>query len=163
MSGHFLVAALVIANCCIGLAADDTFVAQKGAITGKRIPWQATTFAPSYEKRYGEMTAVEQQHFRTWYEDLDERDEPPYPANGLRELFADIAKIQKKLRMEGLMLAVAHVDEHGDAQTVSIVQIPNEAAKAPLGFILIQTKYKPGLCDGTRCAMDFPVYFNFEP
>lgn len=114
------------------------------------------------DKPYQQLTEPQKDIVRSWYEDLGANDEPPFPVNGMAPLMADIATVQRRVQVQGRFFAAAHVDDKGNAKTVTIYDIPDARLKQVLAFILIKTKYKPAKCNGKPCAMDFPIEAGFE-
>lgn len=102
-----------------------------------------------------------QAQVRDWYDGLPSADEPPFPAKGLGAIYQPLITMQDRVVVEGPLFASVTVDAGGKATQVSFLQIPDPKLKDVLAAILLGTAYKPGLCSGTPCAMEFPVQAEF--
>lgn len=125
------------------------------------IPVPEETKLP-FDKPYEKLTPAEKKLVRSKYENLGANDEPPYPLGGMRAISEDVVKVQQRVLVNGRFQAAAHVEVDGHASKVSIYSLPDERLKEVLSWILLKTQYKPGKCNGKRCAMDFLVDFNLE-
>ena len=115
------------------------------------------------DKRYHELTEAEKAVLRGAYESMPDGDEPPFPAQGLAPIMKRLVQLQGRTRFEGVVHLHVKVNASGDATEVALVKHSSvEAAKA-VAYVLVTTKYKPALCRGTACAMDYPFHMEFEP
>jgi len=119
----------------------------RDVVTGSPVP---------LNKRYADLTAEQQRIVKSEYESMGENDEPPYPINGLAPIFRAIHQGQKKVLAEGPLVLYVDIDATGEATSVSIVQSPDpDLGKYAAGILLLH-KYKPALCNGVACKMQFP-------
>ncbi len=126
------------------------------------VPGQTEPVSVPVDKRWEELLTSQQALFkRSWYDDMPEADEPPYPLEGPSSLFADIVKVQNAANISGNLYATVLVDETGKATQVSFHEIPNEALKDVLAFVLLKPAFKPAKCGGKPCAMEYPVTASF--
>ena len=115
------------------------------------------------DKKWSEMTSAQQKVLRDSYESMPAADEPPYPLLGVGPMVQAVARAHRNLHGVGQVTLVADVDAEGNATAVS-------ATKSELGPELVQyagmtvmlTKFKPALCQGQPCKMQFPMVFTFE-
>ncbi|MBA4285381.1 MAG: hypothetical protein C0434_07590 [Xanthomonadaceae bacterium] len=115
------------------------------------------------DKPWDQLLASQQALFRrSWYEDMPDTDEPPYPINGPAEIIADIIKIRQALAVTGQLFATVLVDESGKAVQVTFHQIPDERLRQVLGYALLKPPFKPARCGGRACVMEYPVMASFE-
>lgn len=149
-------------------AAGATSVPSTAAASG--LPRIGTRFLPDatppsvpVDKRWDELLASQQALFkRSWYEDMAEDDEPPYPADGPLSMLSDLVKVQNAVSVEGRLFATVLVDAQGQATQVAFHEIPSEALREVLAFALMKPAYKPAICSGKPCAMEYPVVAHFE-
>ncbi len=108
-------------------------------------------------KTYAELTPAQQAALRGQYVGMTETDEPPFPAKGLGPIFREVAKGQQKRLARGALVIFVNVDERGVAQSAEVVQSPDRDLSRYVAAVLMQESFKPALCGGTPCAMQFPL------
>ncbi len=64
---------------------------------------------------------------------------------------------------DGLDGAAAIVSAGGVVNAASFTKAPNNQVAQAVSNALFSLQYKPALCDGTPCAMPFPLRFYFKP
>jgi len=129
---------------------------------GSRIRPDAAIWALPFDKTYAELTDAQKRILRSAYIDLPPEDEPPYPLKGMKPVMRQISKAQRALLAKGSLFAVATVDASGDVQKVDFFETPNDQMARAVGFVLIKTKFKPGVCGGVPCVMEYPFQMRFE-
>ena len=131
--------------------------------TGSNIRrYAAGPFNIPINRRYEELTSAEKSLFNANYEQIKEGDEPPFPKDGLRPIVDALRVAQEKLRVRGKLHLIAKVDRLGDTIEVKTIGSPSEEMTKVAASILIFTKFKPAMCDGQVCIMDFPLFFSFH-
>jgi hypothetical protein len=117
------------------------------------------------DKSYDQLTAEEKLRVKELYATgaIGEGDEPPYPVRGLGNLIRAIAKVQGSFQARGLMSMAVIVDSTGKPIKVEAYEMPNKQLAQAVANVLLSQQYKPALCNGTPCAMPFPLKFNFRP
>lgn len=125
----------------------------KNIVDGSRLP---------LNKRYGELTSEQQKLLKAQYEQMGDADEPPYPANGLGPVYQQIARGQQKLLARGPLAMFVDIDVTGVATAVQVLQSPDPQVTRFVATVLMQEKYKPAVCDGKPCRMQFPFRIDFE-
>jgi len=124
-----------------------------------------STVAHAYidgDKTYAEMTPEERQFVRNHYEGLGPDDEPPYPKYGTRLIFELINAEMRKSGIEGDVTIGIIVGADGKAKGVNIYETPDRHFGRVVAGILAREPYKPGLCAGMPCDMEFPFRFRFD-
>jgi hypothetical protein len=111
---------------------------------------------------YAQLSSEDRRKVHSWWEAIAEGDEPPYPVDGLKAIFAPITKAQEKLLVEGNLSLVAKVDANGDVVSVQPFESPNAQMTQFAGQILLLTKFKPAVCKGQKCVMEFPLNLFFS-
>jgi hypothetical protein len=125
-------------------------------------PYAVGPFNLPINKQYHELSASEKQELHSYYEHMGEGDEPPFPAEGLRPLFRAISKGQQQLLVEGDLFLIADVDTDGAVTSVKAIGSPSEDMTKFAASVLMLTKFKPALCKGQPCKMQFPLSFRFK-
>lgn len=121
---------------------------RQNAVTGIRVP---------INKPYAELTAEQKARVRALYEHLDEADEPPYPLKGTKEILRAISNAQDVLHLQGDLSVFVEVNADGTPNAVGVMKSPDERMTNLVATALIHERYKPGLCKGTPCKMQFPL------
>ncbi len=117
-----------------------------------------------FKKRYSELTPEEQRRVNAWYESMEEGDEPPFPANGLYPIYKALADATRSMDwpIRGDLVLYVDVDSEGRATSVAVMQTPDEGINRYAAAVVMREKYKPALCKGVPCKMQFPVMARFE-
>jgi Gram-negative bacterial TonB protein C-terminal len=112
-------------------------------------------------KTYGNFTPEEKAKFQAQYSDMPETDEPPFPAKGMAPILRDVMKLADALRAEGNLSMFVTIDATGAATQISLLKSPSKEFANAVAHILITAKYKPAVCGGQVCTMDFPFRMSF--
>ena len=137
-------------------------IRQEQAETGSNIRRNAVTSSLPFDKRYDELTPEQQKTFRSQYQRLGPRDEPPFPANGLATVYKAISVAQNRLQAQGTLSLFVEISSKGEPMAVSVFESPDPKMTRAVASILMLEKYKPALCDGAPCQMGFPVRLQLE-
>lgn len=113
-------------------------------------------------KRYAELTAEERAALKRNWEPMPEEDEPPFPLRGLRPIHAAMSKIQGHLQAEGDLSLIVSVSPTGEVTEVKALGAPGADLINAAATVLFDTRFKPGVCGGQPCAMQYPFRFKFE-
>jgi hypothetical protein len=108
-------------------------------------------------RRYADLTEGEKAIVRGWYETLKPGDEPPYPERGMRPMVEAMMKFQGRLGFEGELHLDATVGPDGRVSAVKVMRTPDAEMSRLAATVLVDTPFKPALCAGQPCRMDFPV------
>jgi hypothetical protein len=112
--------------------------------------------------RYEELPDDAKARVRGYYEKMDDADEPPYPAQGLRPIMVYAGEAQTKLRSRGELYVVATVDPDGRVNAVKTIGSPSAEMTEFMGKLVMITPFKPAKCKGVPCQQDFPLRFQFQ-
>jgi hypothetical protein len=108
-------------------------------------------------KTYAEFTPNEKADFLALYEAMGPGDEPPFPIEGIKPIFSAVKKAQFKIKARGELNFAVSVGADGKATKVEDYGSSNKPEMTQLaGSILLMTKFKPAVCGGKPCAMQFP-------
>jgi hypothetical protein len=139
------------------------------ALAAALLPLAAAAYSPRADetpgayplkKRYADFTPAERASLRAMYEGMPETDEPPFPASGMRSIVDDVSEISGSYKAYGFVSIFVSVDAQGNATGVRVMKAPNMDAAKAISYVLIKAKYKPAVCSGKPCAMEFPFRFN---
>jgi len=179
MKAHNLLLALALSACGVahaqtsrqhaifsqnehGLPAGPTRLAnsatsETGTILKRDLRWRSKI---PLNKTYDQLTPEQKALFSAMYESLPEGDEPPFPAQGIKPIFTKLQQGQRVLQARGeLNLAVTvgpdgkaiKVEDFGGVDGPNAHEMTNYAQS-----LLLLTQYKPAVCSGKPCVMQFP-------
>ena len=115
-----------------------------------------------FDRRYEELTNAQREYLKSQYESMGANDEPPFPVNGLASIYKVVAKGQQKFLVTGDMSLAVEVNGQGEATSVSIFKSPDAELTKFVASVLMFQKYKPAVCNGSPCTMQFPFRVKFE-
>lgn len=113
------------------------------------------------DSTYGQLTADEKARWLQQYEAFPTNHEPPYPKAGLQALLRQMIPAQRLVRAEGSLSVLADVDASGKVTSVSVLLTPDPAMSQAAAAALMRTEFKPALCAGQPCKMQFPLRISF--
>jgi hypothetical protein len=116
----------------------------------------ATGSVIPFDKTYAEMTAEQKRFLRSQYENMADADEPPFPEAGLERIFRAVARGQQKRLARGELSIIVDIDASGMATKASVYSTPDTDLANYTAGVLLKQRYKPALCGGQTCAMQFP-------
>jgi hypothetical protein len=114
-----------------------------------------------FDKRYDQLTAQEKETLNQFYENIGPGDEPPFPAHGLKPIYAAIAKVQQTVLVSGALFLIATVGPDGAVTQVKAMGPFDPEMTKVVATILTLTPFKPALCKGVPCTMDYPFRIHF--
>jgi hypothetical protein len=115
-----------------------------------------------YDRSYEQLSLEQKAALRAEYDSVGPKDEPPYPKYGLSDVADAVARMPRREPLEGEVILTVRVDERGVAQSVSIYKTPDAKLSNVVAATLTRTKFKPGLCEGRPCAMDYVFKYYFK-
>jgi len=162
-----LVMLLLASHCRAVQAAEETppyfSIRQDVPTTGSNIKRRTVSSnVLPLNKRYGELSAEQQAYVRAQYESMGPNDEPPFPLDGLGPIYKMIADGQQSFLVTGSMSLAVEISGQGEATSVSVLQSPDPELTKFVASVLMFQKYKPALCNGTPCTMQFPFRIAFD-
>ena len=111
-------------------------------------------------KHYDELTVEQKQTLRDAYDSMPATDEPPFPAKGLYSIYKAIGTAHEALELQykGDLNINVLVDSQGNPKSVTVMDSPNEDITKAAVFALMHQQYKPAVCGGQPCTMQFPLH-----
>lgn len=113
---------------------------------------------------YGKLTDEQRAHLHAMYASLAPGDEPPFPVKGLKTIFNEIRLAQRRYQAAGeldMFVTVGadgtpkQVENRGSVSNAKLTEVARQA--------LMATKYKPAMCHGTPCEMEFRFTQKLNP
>jgi hypothetical protein len=154
-----LLAAIVSAPIVAGCVATDP-KSPRYEIDTARYAVRASTIP--INRRYHELTAEQRAIINSWYEHVALGDEPPFPVDGLQPIHDAIGQAQAEALVKGEMLLLATVNAAGDVEEIKMYRSPSKSMTTFVSGVLVLTKFKPALCSGRPCRMEYPFTFTFS-
>jgi hypothetical protein len=128
-----------------------------GTLLKKRLRW---TSSIPLNKTYEQLSPEQKAEFRSLYVSLPDGDEPPYPVQGIKPLFNAIQKGQDVMQVRGQLDFVTTVGPDGKATHVDslggVTGVNARTMSEYVASVLMMATYKPGVCSGKPCTMQFP-------
>lgn len=145
------------------VAAPEYGVRLESAATGSSV--RRYNLAPSpvpINRSFSELSAEERDTVRLWFESLKTSEEPPYPVEGLRPIYAAISRAQQFILTWGRLKARAWIDVTGNVDRIEFFELPDPRLREVVTATLFPMKFKPALCAGRPCEMEFPIDVTFK-
>lgn len=131
--------------------------------TGSRLrPVAYVGFPYPLDKPYEQFTVQEKDALKALYEPMAPEDEPPFPKEGMKRVFLAIKAAADKRRPRGTMTLVVHVNSAGVATNVDVLKATDAPFTQVSAKMFLVTEFKPAVCAGSPCAMQFPVSIEFS-
>lgn len=111
---------------------------------------------------YAQLTEEQKLGVRDQYEGLPATDEPPYPIKGPEPFLREVYAAQRILQVRGKLVLAVQVNSKGEGKEVAIFESPDEKMANFAAAAAIKQRYKPGLCGGVPCTMDFVYTVTFN-
>ena len=108
-------------------------------------------------KTWQELSDSHRKFMRGHYNNMPNEDEPPYPKAGLISIYQPILKIQNRFTGKGKVEMYVTVESSGKPRSVSVYQSPDPDLTREIASVLMLTEYKPAICNGQPCTMEFPL------
>ncbi len=112
-------------------------------------------------RRYAELDEREKALVRANYEGMPEADEPPFPAEGLLPLMTTLQIGAERGYPKGLMAVVVDVDSTGRVQHAQTYGKVDADFARFAASVLARTPFKPAVCAGKPCAMQYVLRIEF--
>jgi hypothetical protein len=115
------------------------------------------------DKSYSQMTKSQQQGIRDEYPLLHDTDEPPYLTRGPQSSVDRITRFHSAEDLPGGLLDIrAQIDANGNATAFYVISSPDPKLSNFVASMLMKEKFKPGVCAGQPCTMEFHYSMNFN-
>lgn len=111
---------------------------------------------------YAQLSEEQKLSVRDQYEGLPAADEPPYPVKGPEPFLREVYAAQRILQVRGKLVLAVQVNSKGECKEVAIFESPDDKMANFAAAAAIKQRYKPGLCGGVPCTMDFVYTVTFN-
>jgi hypothetical protein len=124
-----------------------------GSILKKDIQWDSKV---PLNKTYEQLTPRQRAELHSMYDTLTPGDEPPFPAEGIKPIFYAVRKAQRIYNARGEINLSVTVGPDGQAiKVVDHGSVTSEKLNQVAQRELMKARYKPAMCAGTPCTMQF--------
>lgn len=135
---------------------EDT--SQTGSSITRRIITGTTPLNFSYEQ----LSEEDKLRLRSDYEAMAPDDEPPYPLRGLAPFLKAVHEANRHLGERGKISLTVTVDSEGVPRNVAVYETTSPEMGRFAANVALQQKFKPALCKGKPCTMDFLYEVTME-
>ena len=132
-----------------------------GGYQFERVGRYATSAPYPLDKPYAQFSPAEKAALRAHYEGMPEADEPPFPEKGMGPVMSELRTVFAALGVPGHVSIYVSVNAAGVAQSVQLHRAPSPEVGKAVAFALMRVKYKPAVCGGRPCDMEFPFRIQF--
>lgn len=153
---------VLFAALCVAQVRPENSIREEQPRTGSHIRQDVAHSSIPINLPYAQLSPDDRSAFNANYESIAEGDEPPFPLKGLRALIDPIQKAQEKLFARGELFLVATIGPDGKARQVSSYRSPGPEMTNFAAQALMLTPFKPAICSGKPCTMDFPLRMTFR-
>lgn len=159
--GVVAVTAIAVANTQVSASEDDRLFKWYGdAPKGSKMrPIEATSYIP-FNKKYDQLTERQKNIYRSYFEGLQKDETPPFPLGGLEEIYEPLIKGHARVGGGGELLVFSKIDKKGVVQEVTVYKSPTKKLAELVTTVMFNTKFKPAMCAGEPCGMDFPFLYD---
>jgi hypothetical protein len=127
----------------------------KGSVVGSALRQVVLSGTMPFDKTYAELTSDQKAVLASDYEELPPGDEPPFPIYGVGHLVRPLMSFVEAANVVGPLVASVLVDSQGDAVRATVYKAPDPALAQLASSALSTEKYKPGVCKGQPCRMEY--------
>ena len=114
-------------------------------------------------RTYSQLTTEQRNAFNSKYESIAPGDEPPFPLEGLKPIVAAIIKGQNTFLARGDLRLIVTVGPDGKGKNVEAYgKVDNPKMTEFAATVLLLVKYKPAICGGSPCTMQFPFSLKLK-
>ncbi|MEX0141938.1 hypothetical protein MRBLMS1_002776 [Massilia sp. LMS1-1-1.1] len=165
MRRHWLIFGLLVAcghTAAWAQEAPRYTLTEDMAQTGTAIKHKGVKAAIPLNYSYAQLSEEQKLAVRDQYEGMPATDEPPYPLKGLAPFLREVYAAQRILQVRGKLVLAVQVNSKGEGKEVSIFESPDDKMANFAAAAAIKQRYKPGVCGGVPCTMDFVYTVTFN-
>ena len=156
------IGSLLFHTCALAQDADKFSIKDSNLPTGSALRRSVATLDLPPDKGFAQLTAEQKAMVKSNYENLGPDDEPPYPIGGTKAIYKGIGQAHQMVQASGKLSMVVTVGVDGKPSNVSVFSSPDPRMTQVVASILMLQRFKPALCQGKPCVMEFPVDINLE-
>jgi hypothetical protein len=110
---------------------------------------------------YAKLPPQDKLVLHSWWESIPPNDEPPFPAGGMSVLLDPLRKVHAAILKPGDLFVVATVGKDGKVLEARVIEEPSREMGAFAARLMLLTSFKPAVCSGQPCSMQFPLRMKF--
>lgn len=160
MLRHLIVLSAALAVVVPATAQSSGYSVKETAL-GSLVPQPVLTGRVPFDRSWAQLTPEQRGVIAADYESLPAGDEPPYPAHGLRHFATYLARFADLREPVGLLVASVNVGPDGRPRGVTVFRTPDPQLVPVVAAMLGSEEYKPAVCQGSPCAMDYLLRVDF--
>lgn len=160
-----LIGALSVSNISYAKKDAKLYFLYGDAMPGTKFKEKIATSSVPFNKRYKDMSPELQARIKANYGGLADTETPPFPKKGNRAIYEPLIKAHRGLGRDGDVVAVAMIKTDGSVGKITVYKAPNKSVATMINYILSNTEFDPGTCDGSPCQMEylFDIRLEFSP
>lgn len=124
--------------------------------TGSSIRTNMASASLPLDVSYSDFTPEQKASWKSQYQSMPADDEPPYPLTGPKTVMKAVLKAVQRTGYDGEIEAIVVVRDDGTPDSVSVIKAPTDKLGKFVAQALMVEKYKPAVCGGKPCAMEYP-------
>jgi hypothetical protein len=128
--------------------------------TGTRLQQIDATAALPFDKQYFELTEQQRDTYRARFSGIESDQVPPFPRNGLQEVYRPLIDANNNGVSGQLSLQVV-INELGQVEDLTVLNAPNANVAEKSAAAIRNTQFEPGYCAGAPCKMTLPVQIKY--
>ncbi len=157
----WLISVLIGLGLSSAANAGKTYTLKGDAPTGTLLQSIDARSQLPFDKRYFELTDEQRTMYRARFDSISASQVPPFPRNGLREVYRPLIDANKK-GARGVLTVNVKVNKSGQVEDLTVINSPNSQLADASERILRNMQFDPAYCAGEPCAMNFPVEINYQ-
>ena len=158
---YFFASTLLLLLANLSIAAEEPLLKYKikeaEPATGSNIRRDVIKSSMPLDKTYRELSNEHKAMVRAEYEAMPPEDEPPFPLEGLGPLYDTLRKVSNKLDNLGDIVFIVTVDSSGEGVSARVIKADDAQIGRYAAQVAMMTRFKPALCAGKPCTMDFVI------
>ncbi|AOS95841.1 hypothetical protein AUP74_00370 [Microbulbifer aggregans] len=144
------------------VTADEKYSIEGDAPVGTKFKSKDAVSSLPFDKPYAKLSQAEKNLFANNYGGLQSTEIPPFPKNGLQDIYLPIIRGHHKHKREGKLFAIAMISEHGKVEKVDVYKAPSKKMAELATVVLFNTDFDNATCNGSPCKMEFPLDMYLE-
>jgi hypothetical protein len=150
--------ALFAAISSVCLAQDERYKLREDFRVGRNISHVVNTSSSLPQKaKYFQLGPPQKVITRSWYVNLNEADDPPYPDIGIGFMLRMFERLSQDLDVQGELALELTVNQYGKVESVRVIRSPSPELARRASRSAQRATFTPGLCQSLPCTMPYPI------
>lgn len=148
-----------VAFLLLGQNANAAAFSMKGTESqvGSRIKPVIGSSSIPLDRGAADLSERERDALRQSFKKHAKGDEPAYLAHPLKELMSDLTDLRPRMSLYETVEVMLVIDETGQVRSTKVLEATSDRLATIVTKSIAAARFKPAQCDGTPCAMKFPV------